>query len=150
VSGHPPVDRSADPSARHPSGPPVRPSAQPPDLIGVALGSLASGAAAGAALVAVALVLLRHRLADLLPLIPFGGIVVAATVAWLLAAPIADWWRRGVTAALAVFGAMMLAALTAPADMVGGHWALGAFALVLAAAALAAARYARRSRSHAR
>jgi hypothetical protein len=143
-----------DASIRPPSGPPDRlsasppdQSASPPDLIGVALGSIAAGAAAGAALVAVALVLLRDRLTDILPLLPFGGIVVAATAAWLLAAPIADWWRRGVTAALAVFGALMLAALTAPADMIGGRWALAVFALILAAAALAAARYVHRSRS---
>jgi len=118
----------------------------PPDLIGVALGSLAAGASTGATAVAAGLAVLRHRLDAVLVLLPFAGIMVAATVAWLLAAPITDWWRRGVTAALAVFGAMMLAALTAPADMLGGRWALAAFALVLAGAALAGARYAYQSR----
>jgi hypothetical protein len=127
-------------------GPPDRLTAAPPDLIGVALGGLAAGAATGAAVVAAGLALLRHRLDPVLVLLPFAGIVAAATVAWLLAAPITDWWRRGVTAALAVFGAVMLAALTAPADMLGGRWALAAFALVLGAAAVGAARYARRSR----
>jgi hypothetical protein len=131
-------------------GPPARRPAGPPDLIGVALGSLAAGSAAGAALVALALLALRHRLDAVLPLLPFAGIVVAVTLAWWLAAPIADWWRRGVTAALAVFGAMMLAALTAPADMIGGRPALAGLAIVLAAGALAAARYARRSGSRAR
>ena len=127
-------------------GPPVRLTAAPPDLIGVALGGLAAGAATGAAVVAAGLALLRHRLDPVLVLLPFAGIVAAATVAWLLAAPITDWWRRGVTAALAVFGAVMLAALTAPADMLGGRWALAVFALVLAGAGVGAARYARQSR----
>jgi hypothetical protein len=119
---------------------------EPADLIGVALGSLAAGAASGAMVVAAGLAVLRHHLDPVLVLLPFAGIVVAAAVAWLLAAPITDWWRRGVTAALAVFGAMMLAALTAPADMLGGRWALAAFALVLAGAGVGAARYAHQSR----
>jgi hypothetical protein len=122
----------------------------PPDLVGVALGSLAAGSAAGSALVALALLALRHRLDAVLPLLPFAGIVVAVALAWWLAAPITDWWRRGVTAALAVFGAMMLSALTAPADMVGGRPALAVLAILLAAGALAAARYAQRSGSRAR
>lgn len=133
-----------------PDGPADRRTGGPPDLIGIALGSIAAGACAGAALVGVALILLRHRLDPVLPLLPFGGIVVAAATAWLLAAPIADWWRRGVTAALAVFAALMLAALTAPADMLGGRWGLAGYALVMAGAALAAARYAHQSRFHAR
>jgi hypothetical protein len=137
-----------DPSTA--GGPAGRRADGPQDLIGIALGSIAAGACAGAALVAVALLLLRHRLDAVLTLLPFGGIVVAATVAWLLAGPIADWWRRGVTAALAVFGAMMLAALTAPADMLAGQWGLTGYALVMAGAALAAARYAHGSRFHAR
>jgi len=100
--------------------------------------------------VALALLALRHRLDAVLPLLPFAGIVVAVALAWWLAAPITDWWRRGVTAALAVFGAMMLSALTAPADMIGGRPALAVLATLLAAGALAAARYAHRSGSRAR
>lgn len=94
---------------------------QVPDRVGVALASLAAGAAAGAGVVSAGLVLFRSVLHDALPLVLFGGILTAAAIGWILSGPIADTWRRGVTAALAVFGAMMLAGLTAPADMVGGR-----------------------------
>jgi len=120
------------------------------DLVGVALGALAAGGCGGAALVALLLAALRHSLDAVLLVLPFTGIVVAAGLAWRCSGPIADWWRRGVTAALAVFGAMMLAALTAPADMIGGRPGLAALGIVLAAAALAAARFAHRSGSRAR
>ncbi|MDH4044577.1 MAG: hypothetical protein OEW06_08975, partial [Gemmatimonadota bacterium] len=100
--------------------PPVNRSADQADLVGVALGSIAAGATGGAAAVALGLVTLRHRLTNLLPLLLFAGIVVAVSVAWTLARPIADWWRRGVTAAIAVFAAMLLTAVTAPVDMAAG------------------------------
>jgi hypothetical protein len=118
-----------------------------PDLIGVALGALASGAAGGAGAVTLALATLRTRLEYLLPLLVFGGIVTAAAVAWRLAAPITDWWRRGLTAALAVLGALMLTALSAPADLIAGPIGLLALAAVLLAAAGLAARHSVRSRS---
>jgi hypothetical protein len=131
-------------------GPTDRRTGGPADLVGVALGSIAAGACGGAAAVAAGFALLRDRLDLILVLLPFTGMVLAATLAWTLAAPITDTWRRGVTAALAVFGALMLAALTAPADMLGGRWGLAVLALVTAGAALAAARYAHQSRFHAR
>lgn len=120
------------------------------DLIGVALGALAAGASTGAGVVTLALVALRHRLDQTLPLIVFAGIVTAVLVGWLLAGPITDWWRRGLTAALAVFAALMLTALSAPADMVGGVAGLVTYAVLLLAAAGVAARYSLRSRHHAR
>lgn len=109
---------------------------QPPDRVGVALASLAAGAAAGAGLVSAGLVLFRPVLHEALPLVLFAGIVTAAAAGWILSGPVADTWRRGVTAALAVFGAMMLAGLTAPADMIGGRGAVLAYAagLILCAA----------------
>ena len=121
--------------------------AGPADLIGVALGALAAGAAAGAGVVTLALIALRDRLQDLLPPIVFAGVVTAALVAWTLARPVTDWWRRGLTAALAVFAALMLAALAAPADMAGGVTGLIAFAILLVVAAGTAARYSLGSRS---
>jgi hypothetical protein len=89
----------------------------------------------------------RPALAELLPLILFAGILVAATAAWLLAAPIQDWWRRGVTAALAVFAALLLATLTAPADMLAGRRGVAGVALIAIACAVAAGRYARARRA---
>jgi uncharacterized membrane protein YfcA len=133
---------SVDPSTQPPTGP----SAHPPDLVGVALGSIAAGGAGAAATVAVGLLVLRDQLERVLPLLLFAGIVVALSTAWTLARPIADWWRRGVTAALAVFAGMMLAALTAPADMVAGQPGLIAFAILAAAGVFAARRYVQRSR----
>jgi hypothetical protein len=130
--------------------PSTRRSADPPDLVGVALGALAAGAGAGAAAVAVAIVLLRPILADLLPLLVFAGMVAVSVVAWWLARPVTDWWRRGVTAALSVFGALMLTALTAPADMIAGQTGVAVLAALFTGAALAAGRYSVRSRSHER
>lgn len=117
-----------------------------PDLIGVAVGALASGATAGAGVVTVALAGLRGRLEQLLPPIVFAGIVTAALVAWLLARPITDWWRRGLTAALGVFAALLLTALSAPADMIGGLPGLVTYSVVLLTAAGTAARHALKSR----
>jgi hypothetical protein len=120
------------------------------DPIGVALGALAAGATGGAGVVGLGLLLFRNRLASLLPIFLFAGVVAAAAIAWTLARPITDWWRRGVTAALAVFGAMMLAALTAPADILAGRTGLGALTLVLALASGVTTRYALRSRTRER
>ena len=118
-----------------------------PDLVGVALGSIAAGACAGAGTVAAGLLALRPRLESALPLLLFAGIVVALTCAWTLARPITDWWRRGVTGAVAVFAAMLLTGATAPADMLAGSAGVLGFAVGMALAAALAARYALRSRT---
>jgi len=116
----------------------------------VVLGAFAAGATAGAAAVALGLLLFRNQLTHLLPVLLFAGIVVAAAVGWYLAGPIADWWRRGVTAVIAVFGAMLLTALTAPMDMIAGPLGLAGFTIVALALSTAAARYSLRSRSRER
>ncbi|MDH3496250.1 MAG: hypothetical protein OER21_05775 [Gemmatimonadota bacterium] len=116
----------------------------PPDLVGVALGSIAAGSATAAGLLALALTVLRDRLGAILPGLVFGTILVAAGLAWALAGAIADTWRRAVTAALAVFGALMLGALTAPADMVAGRGGIGGYTVVLLGIAALAVRYTRR------
>jgi hypothetical protein len=123
------------------------PDGEARDRIGIALGALAAGAAAGAAVTLLGLAMFRPNLADArdsLPLVLFAGIVSAATLGWSLSRAIADTWRRGVTAALAVFGALMLAALAAPADMIAGRAGLMGYAGVLAALAVVAVRYNRR------
>jgi hypothetical protein len=123
------------------------PDGEARDRIGIALGALAAGAAAGAAVTLLGLAMFRTNLADArdsLPLVLFAGIVSAATLGWSLSRAIADTWRRGVTAALAVFGALMLAALAAPADMIAGRAGLMGYAGVLAALAVLAVRYNRR------
>lgn len=114
------------------------------------LGAFGAGATAGAAAVALGLFLFRNQLTHLLSVLVFAGIVVASAVAWYLARPIADWWRRGVTAVMAVFGAMLLTALTAPVDMMAGQLGLGGFAVIVLVLSTAAARYSLRSRSRER
>jgi hypothetical protein len=125
------------------------PTAEPPDrltadLIGVALGSIATGAATGGAAVTLGLLLFRGQLDRSLPLVLFTGIAAAAATAWLQSKPLAgEPWRRGVTAALAVFLGMLLAFLSAPADRLGGTTGLAGYALLLAVAAALCARYTR-------
>jgi hypothetical protein len=124
---------------------------QPPtaDLIGVAIGSIWTGAAAGAAVVTLGLLLFRGQLQQSLPLVLFAGILAAGLTAWLKAGPLAhETWRRGVIAALAVFAGMLLAFLSAPADRLGGTFGLSLYALALTALAILGARYTRaRSRA---
>lgn len=114
------------------------------------LGAFAAGATGGATVVALGLLLFRNQLTHLLSILVFAGIVVASALAWYLARPVADWWRRGVTAVMAVFGAMLLTALTAPLDMVAGQLGLAGFTIITLALSTAAARYSLRSRSRER
>jgi hypothetical protein len=114
------------------------------DLVGVAIGSIATGAAAGGAAVTLGVLLFRDQLRQSLPLVLFSGVVASAATAWLMAAPLAhETWRRGVTAAVAVFAGTMLAFLSAPIDRLAGTFGLSLYALVLAAAAVFGARYTR-------
>jgi peptidoglycan/LPS O-acetylase OafA/YrhL len=123
------------------------PEEDAPDRIGIALGALAAGATAGAAVTVLGLVMLRANLAesrDSLPLVLFAGIVSAAALGWSLGRAITDQWRRGVTAALAVFGALMLAGVAAPADMIAGRPGLMVYTAGLAVLAVLAVRDNRR------
>jgi hypothetical protein len=138
---------AANQSAGEPSGRPLyRPTADP---VGVAIGSIGTGATAGAAVVTFGLLVFRDRLNESLPLVVFAGILTAALTAWLLADTLAgEAWRRGVTAALAVFAGLLLAFLSAPADRLAGRIGLTIYAVLLAAAAVWGARYTRqRARS---
>ncbi len=110
------------------------------DRVRIALGALGAGAAVGAALIAGGLGVFRPSIGTALPLIVFGGIALAATTGWVVAAPIDDTWRRAVTATLAVFGALMLAGLAAPIDMVGGRVGLLVYSAALAVAGARALR----------
>ena len=129
---------------------PGEPTAHPPDrltadLVGVAIGGIATGATAGAAAITFGLLIFRDRLNESLPLVVFAGVLAAAVTAWLLADALAgEAWRRGVVAALAVVAALLLAFLSAPADRLAGPAGLVVYAALLAAAALAGARYTRR------
>jgi hypothetical protein len=63
----------------------------------------------------------------------------------MLSGPIADLWRRGVTSALSVFGATVLAAVAAPADLLAGRAGLAAYLILLLIAALLASRVTRKA-----
>lgn len=112
------------------------------DPVGLAVASIGAGAAAGAALIAAGAALLRvlqrgaaGPVADaafaILGISLFCGIAAAVIVGWLTARAIRESWRRGVIAALSVFGAFPLAMLAAPADLAGGPAGLGAYLVAL-------------------
>jgi hypothetical protein len=121
-----------------------------------ALGGLATGAAAGAAVITGGLLILRTLQRPgiteteetgslVLSAAVFSGLVVAAGCGWLLSRGIEELWRRGVTATLAVFGSVMLALVAVPADSLGGRGGLAAYAVLLLGGALYAGAQARRA-----
>lgn len=127
------------------------------DLIGVALASITSGAAAGAAIMTSGVVTLRAMQARngaaltadtgfaILSVTIVLGIVGAVLSGWLLGRPINDTWRRGVVAALSVFGASLLAVGATVTDMFTGIRGLSVYLALLAVAAVIAGRAARRA-----
>lgn len=120
-----------------------------PDPVGIALSSLVTGAAAGAAVIALGAFLFRlvpppteeaetpHLLLQVSVLV---AVFVAAALAWRRARTIPDGWRRGLTAALGAFGGLLLGALTVPADLVAGAAGLLAYALLMAGVAVRVSR----------
>ncbi len=122
------------------------------DHIGVALGSIGAGAAAGAAVVSASLLIFRLMQAG--PAAPtpdqqfllisggiMGGLVTAVVTALILTYTLPDLWRRSVAAGLAVFGTALLTAGAAPADILGGPFGLGVYiALLLGGAVYARGR----------
>jgi peptidoglycan biosynthesis protein MviN/MurJ (putative lipid II flippase) len=121
-----------------------------------ALGGLATGAAAGAAIVTGGLLALRTAQRGgttesqdagffILSAAVLLGMVVAAATGWLLSRGIDEFWRRGVTATLAVFGSLMLSLVAMPADWMGGRVGLAVYLAALLAGALYAGAHARRA-----
>jgi hypothetical protein len=74
----------------------------------------------------------------------FGGIVTAILSALIATSPIADGWRRGVTAGISVLGAALLAIGATVADQLTGVIGVGAYGVVLVVAAAVTHRAARR------
>jgi hypothetical protein len=117
-----------------------------------ALGGLATGAAAGAAVVTAGVLALRTfqrgRVAEtqqegftLLAVTVVIATVVAAGTGWVLSGGIVEAWRRGVIATLAVFGTVMLSLVAVPADLLAGRGGLaGYLALLIGVAAWALVR----------
>lgn len=122
------------------------------DPVGLALAALAAGAATGAAVITAGLLLLRSAFGAppvdaaahvVIPASLFLGIVAAAAAGWLLARAIPDFFYRGLTTALSVFGALLLAALAAPADMLGRRLGLALYLVLLVTLGTLAGRRAR-------
>jgi hypothetical protein len=121
-----------------------------------ALGGLVTGAADGAAVIVTGLLLLRTvqggRVAEtqdtgfaLLAASLVAGVGAAILSAWLLSRGITVLWRRAVTAALAVCGALLLSLVAVPADLLAGRVGLAGYLIVLLAAAGYALAQARRA-----
>lgn len=120
----------------------------------VTLASIATGAAAGAA-VATAGVIGAWMLLEQ-GINTFGdprnsvfaatalGLVVAVVLGWTLTRGLAETWRRGVAAVLAAFGCVMLGAAAMPLSMFFPRPLTFAYLALLAVAAFFTARLARK------
>lgn len=128
-----------------PQAPRARPTVRPltNDPVGTAVWSLAAGATTGAVVMTAGVFLLRlvqtvglRAPTDLsglvLGLTVLGGIAAAAGTGWIRTEAINDLWRRGVTAASAVFGAALLTVAALLADTLGGTIGTAGRALGLA------------------
>lgn len=127
------------------------------DPIGVALASVGAGATSGGSVVTVGLLAFRSLqrggagTADAdaqflaLSVSLMVGIGVAASLTVALTRPITDLWQRGVATTIAAFFAAILAAGTAPADLIGGRLGLVTYLALLLAAARYTTRRARRA-----
>lgn len=129
------------------------------DPVGTALASIAAGATTGAAIITAGAIVLRTAQARSAAVLSLDtgfailsatlilGIVAATASGWLLARTITDTWRRGVIAALSVFGASLLALVAAAADLLAGRVGLAAYGTTLVAATIYARTMARRARA---
>jgi len=75
----------------------------------------------------------------------FVGIVAAVVATWLRTRSVPDPWRRGVTAAVSVFGAALVAMVATAADTIAGWPGLAAYSAVLLAATVLTHRQAARA-----
>ncbi len=66
----------------------------------------------------------------------FGGIIAAVATGWIRSRPIDDVWRRGVTGAVAVLGAALLAIAATAIDQFSGLVGLGVYGFGLLAATI--------------
>jgi peptidoglycan biosynthesis protein MviN/MurJ (putative lipid II flippase) len=121
-----------------------------------ALGGFATGAAAGGMLITIGLIALRTIQREgivetrktglsVLSATVLLGIAAAAGAGWRLSHGIEETWRRALTATLAVFGALLLALVAAPADLIAGRAGLMVYLALLLAGGVWAFTHARRA-----
>jgi hypothetical protein len=115
------------------------------DPVVLALASIGAGAGAGGAVITGGLVVLRtiqsrRGIAPddgvtfmVLSGAVLAGVAAAATVAWRLTRAMEDYWRRGVTGAVAVTVGFGLAGGAVPVDLIAGTVGLAIYALLLVA-----------------
>ena len=124
------------------------------DPVGLALLAIGAGSTTGASVMTAGVFALRFMQASgtasaevggsILSATLFGGIVTAILSALIATSPIADGWRRGVTAGISVLGAALLAIGATVADQLTGVIGVGAYGVVLVVAAAVTHRAARR------
>lgn len=129
------------------------------DPVGLALASLGAGSTTGATVITAGMIVLRtlqasRGVAGSLNagfVVVWGallaGIAAAVVTAWALTRMLDDTWRRGVVGALSVFGAILLAGIGMPVDLLAGRTGLAVYLLTLVAAAVFTLSAARRSAS---
>lgn len=127
------------------------------DPVGTAVASIGAGSSSGAAVVSVALFVLRTsqgvggdtpapgRGAVLVLASVMVALAIAVATGWRLSRPIGDAWRQSVIGALCVFGTSLLALVCLPVDLALGRAGLILYGLALLAGSTVAARAARRA-----
>ncbi len=124
------------------------------DPVGLALAGIGAGTTTGASVMTAGVFAVRFMQASgnasaevggsIISATLFAGIVAAVLSAWIVTAPIADIWRRGVTAGISVLGAALLAIGATVADQLTGVIGVGTYGAVLVVAAAVTHRAARR------
>ncbi len=127
------------------------------DPVGTAIASIGAGAAVGTACTTSGVLAVRLLQAGDPAALPtdVGGMILSIAVSvglfaavltgWIASRAIDDTWRRGVTAALAVFGTVLLSVLATPVDLVAGPMGLAVYLVILIALAVRFLRAARRA-----
>ena len=117
------------------------------DLVGVAIGSIGTGATAGASVITAGLIAFRFFAGDgaglnqnaqfsILTIGLVGGLITAITTSFTLTSSITDLWRRAAISGTTVFATVFLAALSAPIDMATGTAGLTVYLVLLVAVVL--------------
>lgn len=99
------------------------------DPVGLALGGIGAGAVTGAVVVTAGAVAVRVLAGGTTGDVAFGvltagillGIATAVVCTFVATAPMTDLWRRAVAGTIAAFLAVLLGALSAPADRLAGR-----------------------------
>lgn len=126
------------------------------DPVGLTLASVGAGAAVGATVLTVGVIVLRtlqRGVATRNPDVEFivlstslvFGIILAVATTIVASRPIRDTWRRSVAGVMAVFATALLSAVTPLGEIAAGRVGLVVYAVLLALGAGYCIRFARRA-----